>query len=64
MLFEDGATVTVGGAPATNVSVHREHLSPVRLPGLAAGSINDVTITNPSGLFGTMPRGTSRCSPT
>jgi parallel beta-helix repeat protein len=57
MLFEDGATVTVGGAAATNVTVLGNTSLQFDAPALPAGSINDVTVTNPSGLFGTMPRG-------
>jgi len=57
MLFEDGATVTVGGAAATNVTVLGNTSLHFDAPALAAGSINDVTVTNPSGLSGTMPRG-------
>jgi hypothetical protein len=56
MLFEDGATVTVGGASATNVIVSGNTSLQFNAPALAAGSINDVTVTNPSGLLGTMPR--------
>ena len=57
MLFEDGATVTVGGVAATNVTVNGNTSLQFQTPALPAGSINDVTVTNPSGLFGTMPRG-------
>ena len=57
MLFEDGATVTVGGAPATNVSVLGNASLRFDAPALPAGSIHDVTVTNPSGLVGGMPRG-------
>ncbi len=56
MLFEDGATVTVGGAAATNVVVLGNTSLHFNAPALSAGSINDVTVTNPSGLFGTMAR--------
>jgi hypothetical protein len=56
MLFEDGATVTVGGAAATNVIVSGNTSLQFNAPALPAGSINDVTVTNPSGLFGTMWR--------
>ena len=57
MLFEDGATVTVGGVAGTNVNVlgnTSPRSTPRRFP---PGLINDVTVTNPSGLAGTMPRG-------
>ena len=56
MLFEDGATVTVGGAAATNVAVLGNTSLHFDAPALSAGSVNDVTVTNPSGLFGTMAR--------
>jgi len=55
MQFENGATVAVGGVPATNV----QWLGPTNItaiaPALPAGSINAVTVTNPSGLSGTLP---------
>jgi parallel beta-helix repeat protein len=57
MLFENGAAVAVGGVAATNVSVGGNTSLTFDAPALPAGSINDVTVTNPSGLFGTMPRG-------
>ncbi len=56
MLFESGATVTVGGAPATDVNVvnskHITYVNPARPPG----SANDVVVTNPSGSSGTLKR--------
>jgi len=56
MLFEDGATVTVGGVAAANVHVSGNTALEFNAPALPAGTINDVTVTNPSGLSGTMPR--------
>jgi len=56
MLFEDGATVTVGGAAATNVSVIGNTSLQFDAPALPAGSVNDVTVMNPSGLSGAMAR--------
>ena len=56
MLFEDGATVSVGGAAATNVAVLGNTSLHFNAPALPAGSVNEVTVSNPSGLFGTMPR--------
>jgi hypothetical protein len=56
MLFEDGATVTVGGAAAANVTVLGNASLHFDAPALPAGSINDVTVADPSGLFGTMAR--------
>ena len=57
MLFEDGAAVTVGGVAGTNVIVLGNTSLQFNAPALPAGTINDVTVTNPSGLAGTMPRG-------
>ena len=57
MLFEDGATVTVGGIAAPNVLVQGPTALSFNAPALPAGTINDVTITDPSGISGTLPRG-------
>jgi len=57
MQFENGATVTVGGVPATNVQWTSDTFLTAQAPALPAGSINDVVLTNPSGLSGTLPRG-------
>lgn len=57
MQFENGATVTVGGVPATNVVWVADTFMTALAPALPAGSINDVVITNPSGLSGTLPNG-------
>jgi hypothetical protein len=57
MMFEDGATVTIGGQPAGSVDV----VSPTQItatsPALPAGSLNNVVVTNPSGTSGTLPNG-------
>jgi hypothetical protein len=56
--FENGATVTVGGVPATNVSVNDANNILCDFPALPAGSINPVAVQNPSGgLSGTLPNG-------
>ena len=57
MLFEAGATLTVGGVPATNVVVTNATTITANTPALPAGSVNDVVVTNPSGLAGTLING-------
>jgi hypothetical protein len=57
MLFEDGATVTIGGIAAPNVHVDGNTVVTFNAPALPAGTINDVTVTDPSGITGTLPRG-------
>ena len=55
--FQDGATVTVGGLPATDVAVASPMQMGGRAPALPAGSLNDVTVTNPDASTGTLPKG-------
>ncbi len=55
MLFEPGATVTIGGVPATNVQWQTQYDLQATAPALPAGSINDMVVTNPSGLSGRLP---------
>jgi hypothetical protein len=55
-MFEDGATLTIGGTPvAATVQ------SPTRIdfvgPALSPGGVYDVTVTNPGGLAGTLHNG-------
>jgi hypothetical protein len=57
MLFEPGATVTVGGSPATNVNVPQSTLITATMPARPAGSLNDIVVTNPSGIAGTLRNG-------
>jgi hypothetical protein len=57
MLFEDGATVTIGGAPATGVDVTGPTQITAATPPLAAGTLNDVVVTDPSGAAGTLVNG-------
>ena len=57
MLFEDGATVSVGGLPATNVTVANPTSLTATMPGRPAGSLNNVTVSNPSGIAGTLLNG-------
>lgn len=58
LAFEDGATVTVGGVPATNVTLVDEHTLSITVPVLPSGTINDVFVQNPGGgLSGTLRSG-------
>ena len=57
MLFEDGATVNIGGAAATSVDVVDGATITAVTPALAAGTLNAVTVTNPSGTTGSLPNG-------
>ena len=57
MLFEDGATVTIGGAPATGVDVTGPTQITATTPALPAGTLNDVVVTDPSGVAGTLVNG-------
>ena len=55
--FEDGATVTIGGAAATGVTVSSFNQITATSPALPAGSSNDVTVTNTEGTTGTLKKG-------
>ncbi len=58
LAFEAGATVTVGGVPATNVTLVDENTLSIVVPVLPSGTINDVFVQNPGGgLSGTLPKG-------
>jgi hypothetical protein len=57
MQFDAGTTVTVGGAPATNVTVMSEFSIQANAPALPAGSINAIVVTNSQGISGTLPNG-------
>ena len=57
MLFESGATVAIGGQPATNVNVAGPTQITATTPALSAGSLNNVVVTNPSGTGGTLVNG-------
>jgi hypothetical protein len=57
MLFEQGATVTVGGVSATNVNVVSPESITATMPARPAGSVNDVTVLNLSGVIGTLRNG-------
>jgi len=55
--FEDGATVTIGGQLATNVTVTNFNQITATVPALAAGSLSDVVVTMPEGITGTLEKG-------
>src|SRR5262249_53253270 len=55
--FGTGATVTIGGGAATDVVVSTSQNLPAVTPVLAAGSLNDVTVTNTDGSSGTLLKG-------
>jgi hypothetical protein len=57
MLFENGATVTVGGVAATGVAVNSSTSITATMPARPAGSLNDVAVSNPSGVAGTLKNG-------
>jgi hypothetical protein len=58
LAFEAGATVTVGGVPATNVTLVDANTLSIEVPVLPSGTINDVFVQNPgAGLSGTLPNG-------
>ena len=52
--FLPGATTTLGGVPATSVVLDAAHIQ-LTAPPLAAGTLNDLTVTNPGGHFRTWP---------
>ena len=54
MLFEDGATVAVGDVPATGVLVNNSQHITANTPALSPGTLNDLVVTNPSGVSGTL----------
>ena len=57
MLFADGATVSIGGQPATNVDVTGPTQITATTPALSAGSLNNVVVTNPNQTGGTLVNG-------
>ncbi len=57
MLFENEATVSVGGTPASDETVTNSASMTATMPARPAGSLNDVTVTNPSGVAGTLRNG-------
>ncbi len=57
MSFEPGATVTVGGAPATNVMPIDPGTLTATMPALPPGTLHSLTVAVPSGIVGTLPNG-------
>ncbi len=57
MLFENGATVTVGGVLATGVVFNSESSITATMPARPTASLSDVTVSNPSGTAGTLRNG-------
>jgi CSLREA domain-containing protein len=55
--FQTGATVKIGGASATLVSVVGGAEVDASTPLLSAGTLNDVVVTNPSSLSGSLAAG-------
>jgi hypothetical protein len=59
--FRTGATVSIGGAAATGVSVQRSTQVLATTPAHAAGPVS-VVVTNPGGLAGTLASGFTFCA--
>ena len=55
--FAAGATVTIGGQSATGVSVPNSGTINATSPVLAAGTVNDLVVTNTDGTTGTLVKG-------
>jgi hypothetical protein len=55
--FLPGATVTIGGQPATGVVVNTYTSISATTPALAAGSANDLVVANTDGSAGTLVKG-------
>ena len=55
--FQAGATVTIGGVAAGNVVFNNSNSISATSPLLPAGTVNDLTVTNPDGSEGTLPKG-------
>ena len=55
--FQAGATVTIGGVAAGNVVFNNSNSISAVSPILPAGTVNDLTVTNPDGSEGTLPKG-------
>ncbi|HKD19995.1 MAG TPA: S-layer homology domain-containing protein [Thermoanaerobaculia bacterium] len=55
--FVSGATVMIGGVAATNVNVGSFNSITANAPALPAGSLNDVTVTDPDATTGTLLKG-------
>jgi hypothetical protein len=57
MLFVAGATVSIGGSPATGIIVDSATQIRATAPAKPAGTIHDIVVTLPGGLTGTMRNG-------
>ena len=55
--FAAGATITLGGIPATDIVLVNSTQVEGRTPALAAGALSDVTLTNVDGSSGTLSKG-------
>ncbi len=55
--FAAGATVTIGGQPATGVNVTNDTTITAMTPALPAGTANDLVVTNTDATAGTLVRG-------
>jgi Right handed beta helix region/IPT/TIG domain/S-layer homology domain len=55
--FLGGATVTVGGQPATNVQVNSYTSIDATMPALTPGTVNAITVANTDGSASTLPNG-------
>jgi len=55
--FQPGATVTIGGVPATSVSVLASTEIEATTPPLSPGTLNDVVVANPDSSSGTLANG-------
>ncbi len=55
--FQIGATVSIGGVPATGVSVDSAAHLTATTPALSPGTLNDVVVTNPDTSSSTLTRG-------
>jgi len=54
--FQAGATVTIGGIAAGNVVFNNSNSINATSPLLSAGTVNDLTVSNPDGSEGTLPK--------
>jgi len=55
--FQDGASIAVGGVPATDVVVTSATQATATVPVLFPGTLNDVVLTNPDTTTGTLKNG-------
>jgi uncharacterized repeat protein (TIGR03803 family) len=55
-LFQGGASVTIGGAVPTGISIAPTQIT-ASTPALAAGTLNDVIVTNPDKTIGSIRNG-------